>query len=150
MGRALLAGMKSIVAVVFAVLTLASCNLSHSTYAASEGRAATASAANSGPVAPAGSLVSYADAVHRVAPAVVRVGDVCLAVGKPLGVGESVSAGIISAKGRQTGVSTGSFEDFLQPDAPINQGNSGGALVNTRGELIGSNSQIVSSNGGSI
>jgi S1-C subfamily serine protease len=71
-------------------------------------------------------------------------------VGNPLGVGESVTNGIISAKGRQTGISTGSFEDFLQTDAPINQGNSGGALVNTRGELIGINSQIMSSNGGSI
>src|ERR1051326_3952574 len=79
----------------------------------------------------------------------VRVGDVCLAVGNPLGVGESVTNGIISAKGRQTGISTGSFEDFLQTDAPINQGNSGGPLVNTRGELIGINSQIMSSTGGS-
>jgi Do/DeqQ family serine protease len=80
----------------------------------------------------------------------VRVGDVCLAVGNPLGVGESVTNGIISAKGRQTGVGSGSFEDFLQTDAPINQGNSGGALVNTRGELIGINSQIISSTGGFI
>jgi serine protease Do len=81
----------------------------------------------------------------------VRVGDVCLAVGNPLGVGESVSAGIISAKGRSTGnLGGGSFQDFLQTDAPINQGNSGGALVNTRGELIGINSQILSSNGGNI
>jgi Do/DeqQ family serine protease len=80
----------------------------------------------------------------------VRVGDVCLAVGNPLGVGESVTSGIISAKGRQTDVSTGSFQDFLQTDAAINQGNSGGALVNTRGELIGINSQILSSNGGFI
>jgi serine protease Do len=81
----------------------------------------------------------------------VRVGDVCLAVGNPLGVGESVTAGIISAKGRSTdSVGGGSFQDFLQTDAPINQGNSGGALVNTRGELIGINSQILSSNGGNI
>ncbi|HTX35438.1 MAG TPA: DegQ family serine endoprotease [Bryobacteraceae bacterium] len=81
----------------------------------------------------------------------VRVGDVCLAVGNPLGVGESVTAGIISAKGRSTEtVGGGSFQDFLQTDAPINQGNSGGALVNTRGELIGINSQILSSNGGNI
>jgi len=81
----------------------------------------------------------------------VRVGDVCLAVGNPLGIGESVTAGIISAKGRSTDqVGTGSFQDFLQTDAPINQGNSGGALVNTRGELIGINSQILSSNGGNI
>lgn len=78
----------------------------------------------------------------------VRVGDVCLAVGNPLGIGESVTAGIISAKGRATGLSDGSFQDFLQTDAPINQGNSGGALVNTRGELIGINSQILSPNGG--
>ncbi len=81
----------------------------------------------------------------------VRVGDVCLALGNPLGVGESVTAGIISAKGRSTDtVGGGSFQDFLQTDAPINQGNSGGALVNTRGELIGINSQILSSNGGNI
>jgi len=81
----------------------------------------------------------------------VRVGDVCLAVGNPLGIGESVTAGIISAKGRSTdSVGGGSFQDFLQTDAPINQGNSGGALVNTRGELIGINSQILSSNGGNI
>jgi serine protease Do len=80
----------------------------------------------------------------------VRVGDVVLAVGNPLGVGQTVTMGIISAKGRATGVSDGSFEDFLQTDAPINQGNSGGALVNTRGELIGINSQILSPSGGSI
>ncbi len=80
----------------------------------------------------------------------VRVGDVCLAVGNPLGVGESVTNGIISAKGRSTDVSTGSFQDFLQTDAPINQGNSGGALVNTNAELIGINSEILSSNGGSV
>ncbi|HLH17161.1 MAG TPA: DegQ family serine endoprotease [Bryobacteraceae bacterium] len=78
----------------------------------------------------------------------VRVGDVCLAVGNPLGLGESVTAGIVSAKGRETGLSNGSFQDFLQTDAPINQGNSGGALVNTRGELIGINSQILSPSGG--
>jgi serine protease Do len=78
----------------------------------------------------------------------VRVGDVCLAIGNPLGIGESVTAGIVSAKGRSTGISDGSFQDFLQTDAPINQGNSGGALVNTRGELIGINSQILSPSGG--
>ena len=80
----------------------------------------------------------------------VRVGDVCLAIGNPLGIGESVTAGIVSAKGRFSSVGAGSFQDFIQTDAPINQGNSGGALVNTRGELIGINSQIVSSNGGNI
>jgi serine protease Do len=80
----------------------------------------------------------------------VRVGDVCLAVGNPLGIGETVTAGIISARGRATGLSDGSFEDFLQTDAAINRGNSGGALVNTRSELIGINSQIVSPSGGNI
>ena len=69
----------------------------------------------------------------------VRVGDVVLAVGNPLGIGQTVTAGIISAKGRTTGLSDGSFESFLQTDAPINQGNSGGALVSTAGELVGIN-----------
>jgi len=80
----------------------------------------------------------------------MRVGDVVLALGNPLGVGQTVTMGIISAKGRQTGLSNGSFEDFLQTDAPINQGNSGGALVSTNSELIGINSQILSTSGGSI
>ena len=80
----------------------------------------------------------------------VRVGDVVLAIGNPLGIGQTVTMGIISAKGRQTGLSSGSFEDFLQTDAPINRGNSGGALVNTNSELIGINSQILSPTGGSI
>src|SRR5438874_2366630 len=80
----------------------------------------------------------------------VQVGDVVLAVGNPLGVGQTVTMGIISAKGRSTGVGDGSYEDFLQTDAPINHGNSGGALVNTKGELVGINSQILSSNDGNI
>jgi Do/DeqQ family serine protease len=80
----------------------------------------------------------------------VRVGDVVLAIGNPLGIGQTVTMGIISAKGRQTGLSSGSFEDFLQTDAPINQGNSGGALVSTNSELVGINSQILSPSGGSI
>ena len=80
----------------------------------------------------------------------VRVGDVVLAVGNPLGIGQTVTSGIISAKGRSTGLSDGSFEDFLQTDASINRGNSGGALVNTNGELVGINSQILSPSGGSI
>ena len=75
----------------------------------------------------------------------VRVGDIVLAIGNPLNIGQSVTAGIISAKGRRTGLSDGqSFEDFLQTDAPINRGNSGGAFVNLNGELIGINSQILS------
>ena len=79
-----------------------------------------------------------------------RVGDVVLAIGNPLGVGQTVTMGIISAKERSTGLSNGSFEDFLQTDAAINQGNSGGALVNTQGQLIGINSQILSPSGGNI
>jgi Do/DeqQ family serine protease len=82
----------------------------------------------------------------------VRVGDIILAIGNPLGIGQTVTAGIISAKGRRTGISDGSFEDFLQIDAPINRGNSGGALVSLNGELIGINSQILSppGSGGNI
>ena len=85
----------------------------------------------------------------------VRVGDIVLAIGNPLGIGQSVTAGIISAKGRRTGLSYGNndaFEDFLQTDAPINRGNSGGALVNLSGELIGINSQILAGgpSGGNI
>ena len=80
----------------------------------------------------------------------MRVGDLVLAVGNPLGVGQTVTMGIVSAKGRATGAGDGSYEDFLQTDAPINQGNSGGALVNTAGQLIGINSQILSPSGGNI
>jgi serine protease Do len=81
----------------------------------------------------------------------VRVGDVVLAVGNPLGVGQTVTMGIVSAKGRATGGNgDGGYEDFIQTDAPINRGNSGGALVNTEGELIGINSQILSPSGGNI
>jgi Do/DeqQ family serine protease len=80
----------------------------------------------------------------------VRVGDVALAFGNPLGVGQTVTMGIVSAKGRATGLADGSFEDFIQTDAPINRGNSGGALINARGELIGINSQILSPSGGNI
>jgi S1-C subfamily serine protease len=82
----------------------------------------------------------------------VRVGDIILAIGNPLGIGQTVTAGIISAKGRRTGISDGSFEDFLQIDAPINRGNSGGALVDLHGALIGINSQILSppGSGGNI
>ena len=79
-----------------------------------------------------------------------RVGDVVLAIGNPLGLDQTVTAGIVSAKGRATGVGDGNFEDFIQTDAPINQGNSGGALINTNGELVGINSQILSTSGGSI
>ena len=81
----------------------------------------------------------------------VRVGDFALAVGNPLGIGQTVTSGIISAKERSTsGVGDGSFASFIQTDAAINRGNSGGALVNTSGELIGINAQILSPTGGSI
>ncbi len=81
----------------------------------------------------------------------VEIGDLVLAVGNPLGIGQTVTMGIISAKGRQSpGRDQGTFEDFLQTDAAINQGNSGGALVNLRGELIGIPSQILSRSGGNI
>jgi Do/DeqQ family serine protease len=80
----------------------------------------------------------------------VSVGDVVLAIGNPLGVGQTVTMGIISAKGRSTSVGDGSYEDFLQTDAAINQGNSGGALVNLEGELVGINSQILTPTGGNI
>jgi len=75
----------------------------------------------------------------------VDVGDVVLAIGNPLNVGQTVTMGIISAKSRTTGTGgNATYEDFLQTDAAINRGNSGGALVNLRGELIGIPSQILS------
>lgn len=78
----------------------------------------------------------------------LRVGDVVLAIGNPLGVGQAVSMGIVSATGRKRlGLNT--FENFIQTDAAINPGNSGGALINTHGELVGVNSAIFSRSGGS-
>jgi Do/DeqQ family serine protease len=79
----------------------------------------------------------------------VSVGDVVLAIGNPLSVGQTVTMGIISAKGRATNIGDG-YEDFLQTDAAINQGNSGGALINLNGELVGINSQILTPTGGNI
>src|SRR5215467_1459808 len=75
-----------------------------------------------------------------------QVGDVVLAIGNPLGVGQTVTMGIVSAKGRSTGSGDGSrsYQDFLQTDAPINHGNSGGALVNTKGEVVGINAEMLS------
>jgi len=74
-----------------------------------------------------------------------HVGDEVLAIGNPLGLQQTVTHGIISATGRsQLGVAT--FESFIQTDAAINEGNSGGALVNTRGELIGINTAVVAKN----
>jgi serine protease DegQ len=71
----------------------------------------------------------------------VRVGDVVLAIGNPLGIGQTVTMGIVSATDRQ--LSSASAEDFIQTDAAINLGNSGGALVNTLGELVGINTLLI-------
>ncbi len=78
----------------------------------------------------------------------LRVGDIALAIGNPFGVGKTVTQGIISATGRQS-LGLANFEDFIQTDAAINRGNSGGALINARGEVIGINTAILSSSGGS-
>ncbi|MEP3918613.1 DegQ family serine endoprotease [Ascidiaceihabitans sp.] len=76
-----------------------------------------------------------------------RVGDWVIAMGNPLGQGFSVSAGIVSARNRAL---SGSFDDYIQTDAAINRGNSGGPLFNMNGEVIGVNTAILSPNGGSI
>ncbi|MBM3866006.1 MAG: Do family serine endopeptidase [Verrucomicrobia bacterium] len=83
----------------------------------------------------------------------VRVGDIVFAVGNPLGVGQTVTMGIVSAKGRsRLGLleRVSGYEDFIQTDAAINMGNSGGALIDARGRLIGVNSAIISPSRGNI
>ena len=83
----------------------------------------------------------------------VRVGDIAFAVGNPLGVGQTVTMGIVSAKGRsRLGLleRVSGYEDFIQTDAAINMGNSGGALIDARGRLIGVNSAIISPSRGNI
>ncbi|MGB0905911.1 MAG: DegQ family serine endoprotease [Maricaulaceae bacterium] len=77
----------------------------------------------------------------------VKVGDYTIAIGNPFGLGHTVTQGIVSAKGREF-QRRGNYEDFIQTDASINPGNSGGALVNSKGELIGINTAIVSRSGG--
>ncbi len=79
----------------------------------------------------------------------LRVGDFCIAIGNPFGLGQTVTSGIVSALGR-SGLGIESFEDFIQTDASINPGNSGGALINLRGELIGINTAIVGPSGGNV
>ena len=79
----------------------------------------------------------------------IKVGDVVLALGNPFGVGQSVTMGIVSALSR-SGVGINTFEDFIQTDAAVNPGNSGGALVDTSGNLIGINTAIYSRSGGSL
>ncbi|MDP2914778.1 MAG: Do family serine endopeptidase [Candidatus Aminicenantes bacterium] len=80
----------------------------------------------------------------------VKVGEWVVAIGNPLGMEHTVTAGIVSAKGRQLGLGDGSYEDFIQTDAAINRGNSGGPLVNMKGEVIGINSNILTPTGGNI
>lgn len=77
-----------------------------------------------------------------------RVGDWVLAIGNPFGLGGSASTGIISARGRN--INSGPYDDFIQVDAAINRGNSGGPLFNTKGQVIGINTAIYSPNGGSV
>ena len=79
----------------------------------------------------------------------LAVGDFVLAIGNPLGLSQTVTFGIVSAVGRAD-VGVADYEDFIQTDAPINPGSSGGALVNTRGELIGINTAIASTTGGNV
>ena len=77
-----------------------------------------------------------------------RVGDWVLAIGNPFGLGGTVTAGIVSARGRD--IQQGPYDDFIQTDAPINRGNSGGPLFNLAGEVVGINTAIYSPSGGSI
>lgn len=79
----------------------------------------------------------------------MEVGDFVVAIGNPFGLGQTVTSGIISALGR-TGLNIEAIENFIQTDAAINSGNSGGALVNLKGELIGINTAILGPNGGNI
>jgi len=79
----------------------------------------------------------------------LRVGDFAIAIGNPFGLGQTVTSGIISALGR-SGLNIENLENFIQTDAAINSGNSGGALVNLEGELIGINTAILGPNGGNI
>jgi serine protease Do len=77
-----------------------------------------------------------------------EVGDWVVAIGNPFGLGGTVTVGVVSARGRD--IQSGPYDDFIQIDAPINRGNSGGPLFNTKGEVIGVNSAIYSPSGGSV
>ena len=87
-------------------------------------------------------------AISVAAPGSFRVGDIALAIGNPFGIGQTVSLGIVSATGRY-GVSDSPYSDFIQTDAAVHPGNSGGALIDTAGNLIGINSLIFSRSGAS-
>jgi serine protease DegS/serine protease DegQ len=116
-----------------------------------DGRAAKASIVGSDPDTDLAVLKLDAENLPTISladGAPLNVGDVVLAIGNPFGLGNTVTMGIISALGRQLHKST--YEDFIQTDAAINQGNSGGALVNAYGELVGINSDVYSPSGGSI
>ena len=78
----------------------------------------------------------------------LRVGDWVMAIGNPFGLGGTVTAGIVSARGRN--INSGPYDDFIQTDASINRGNSGGPLFNMEGEVVGINTAIFSPTGGSI
>jgi serine protease Do len=84
----------------------------------------------------------------KLADTLPRIGDWVLAVGNPVGLGGTVTAGIVSARGRDIG--TGPYDDFIQIDAPVNKGNSGGPTFNTEGSVIGVNTAIFSPSGGSV
>ena len=77
-----------------------------------------------------------------------RIGDWVLAIGNPFGLGGTVTAGIVSAEGRDIG--SGPYDQFIQIDAPINKGNSGGPTFNLKGEVVGVNTAIFSPSGGSV
>ena len=87
-------------------------------------------------------FVRFGDSDHA------RVGDIVLAIGNPFGLGGSLSVGVVSARNR--GIGAGRYDDFIQTDAAINRGNSGGPLFSTDGEVIGVNTAIVSPNGNSV
>jgi serine protease Do len=84
----------------------------------------------------------------RFADHAPRVGDFVVAIGNPFGLGGTVTAGIVSARGRDIGA--GPYDDFIQIDAPINKGNSGGPAFDMDGKVIGINTAIYSPSGGSI
>src|SRR6202012_4991838 len=79
----------------------------------------------------------------------LEVGDLVLAIGNPFGVGQTVTSGIVSALAR-TGIGVADFRAFIQTDAAVNPGNSGGSLITSDGRLIGINTAIYSGNGGNI